>query len=369
MKITIKKEKLSPVLSMMDSVIEKKPIYPILKNVLIEQVNENCCRVSVLKFGVEEVSFMAEVEAKADEGKGICLSLEALKDACKVAPKGSDVVIAGEGEKGSVTVEEQTVDVENFDANMFPYFKPAGEESGGKCMAGEWAEALKKTSVACAKQHAGKSLEGVLLEMKSGQLRCVASDGKKLVMTEIDCESSEEAHGVMPKESANDLIKVLNKNKKMQVSVKFGKSYCVIQGDTWEMRCKLIEAAYPDYRKALPKENPYAVHFQASDLKMALSEAEKLSGALDPSVAIVVESGRVSMKAYSKEWASEIALVADYDGPKIQLGLNIESMKAVLKVMREETIIMDIKDAVTNVMMHGINRDGRTICVAAPSTL
>lgn len=115
---------------------------------------------------------------------------------------------------------------------------------------------LSLTAFSMAHNDVRYYLNGLLLELQGDTVRCVATDGHRLSLsqTQIDGKVEIDSSVIIPRESVNHLLSLI-KDKDDDVNVIFHERHVrFIVGDR-ELVAKKIDGAFPDYRRVIPEQD------------------------------------------------------------------------------------------------------------------
>ncbi|MCL5675980.1 MAG: DNA polymerase III subunit beta [Patescibacteria group bacterium] len=124
-------------------------------------------------------------------------------------------------------------------------------------------------------------LNGVLVSLKKNQIRMVATDGYRLSLKELETENGagkEEARFLIPSRALLEAGKITQekeegKNDSVGISLLEEGKQAVFFWDDIELTTRLIDGAFPDYEKIIPKEAGAETVFDRAEMLRAVKSA------------------------------------------------------------------------------------------------
>ena len=103
-----------------------------------------------------------------------------------------------------------------------------------------------------AQQDVRYYLNGMLWELTNNNLRAVATDGHRMALCDGACDVSveETISAILPRKGIIELSRLLGEH---EVSVAMGSNHIRVTGEDYCFTSKLVDGAYPDYDRVLPK--------------------------------------------------------------------------------------------------------------------
>ena len=254
MKFTISREQFLKPLQLVVSVVERRQTLPVLSNVLISLDKE---KVSLTGTDLEvEIIGTAQLEGNGDIEPGeITVPARKLLDICKSLPDKAAIRFSeDEGGRMIITSGRSRFTLSTLPASEFP---SVDEGVGGAEfeIPGSHLKALiDNTAFAMAHQDVRYYLNGMLWEARSGQLRAVATDGHRLAMTtrQMPFTVPDTIQAIIPRKGVMELSRILSDDD--NVVVILGSNHVRIKGGDFFFTSKLVDGAYPDYERVLPRE-------------------------------------------------------------------------------------------------------------------
>ena len=127
-----------------------------------------------------------------------------------------------------------------------------------------------------AQQDVRYYLNGMLLELKSGRLRMVATDGHRLALcTAPEPVSAGDASVIIPRKGVLELSRLLEGEE--SISLVIGSNHVRASNPQFTFTSKLVDGKFPEYERVLPKSPDKTVIGDRLELKQAFARTAILS--------------------------------------------------------------------------------------------
>lgn len=352
MKFTISRETLLKPLQVVGGVVEKRQTLPILGNVLV-QVSKGVLTLTGTDLEVE-LTATAQVENGID-GE-ITLPARKFSDICRALPEQAMLEVSIEGDKALLRSGKSRFTLSTLPATEYP----ATEVVAGAFQLTLGQEALKslieQTQFCMANQDVRYYLNGMLLEMKQGQVRAVATDGHRLAISEMACSdvAAEDRQVIIPRKGVLELGRLLGDGGvECQLSVS-SNHIRVALGDV-VMTSKLVDGRFPDYERVIPKAGERVVTADRGLLRQALQRTAILSNEKYRGIRLQFESNllKATVNNPDQEEAEEEIEVA-YTGSEFEIGFNVSYLLDALNGVKQEQVVLNMTDSNSSCLIHGV---------------
>src|SRR5699024_8807153 len=138
---------------------------------------------------------------------------------------------------------------------------------------------FRKTEFAMAQQDVRYYLNGLLLSMRSDRVRCVATDGHRLALSEaaVELALDEPVEAIVPRKAIVELVKLLESGSESTIALQLSRNHLRIELPGLKFTTKLIDGRFPDYERVIPENNDKRMTANREQLRHALSRAAILS--------------------------------------------------------------------------------------------
>jgi DNA polymerase-3 subunit beta len=338
MKIICHREAFLSACQLASTAVPSKDVKPVLRNIKAEATPDRCTLMATdlelgLKMDVGSVEVKKPGTALLPAQKIIAILREARDDQLEIQADADAITIKGKNLEFDLPVE---------DPALFPDVPDFDEEKCHEIRAGDLREMIKRTVFACATETARYSMTGVLWELDGTDARLVATDGRRLAMTQglakpVGGHATTGMSTVVPAKAMGVLERNLADDDEI-VKVHIQANDLFFKTDCSTIYSRLIEGRFPDYKAILPKSAALklllsAGAFMAGVRQAAImtdDETKKLNFHLDPGKIVLQAQAALGGK-------SKVEMAVDYDGPSISTSFNPAFLIDMLKTMPAET--------------------------------
>jgi len=343
MKIKILRDDLLRPLQQVIGAVEKRQTLPALANVLIKS-NDNNFTLTTTDLEIELVS---SVNQMMDEAGEITLPAKKLLDICKALPADAEVNIDVAGEKALIKSSRSRFSLSTLPASDFPALEDITSVYEFSIPQKLLKTLIEKTSFAMAQQDVRYYLNGLMLEVASGVIRAVATDGHRLSFCEIniDADLADNKQVIIPRKGISELQRLLSDSDD-EVKIVLGNNHIQCNLANQRFTSKLIDGRFPDYKRVMPDASGNNMILNREGLKQALVRASILSNEKYRGIRMILENNLLKLQAQNPDQEeADVELEINYDGNPIEMGINVNYMIDVLNTSSQEIVQGFIKDA------------------------
>jgi DNA polymerase-3 subunit beta len=352
MKISIERDVLLKPLQQVIGAVEKRNTMPALANILIK-AEENTLQFTGTDL---EIELHASIDHPVDETGETTLPARKLMDICKALPEGAQIVINAEADKATVRSGRSRFSLITLPATEFPVLEEIPSSKMFSLPQSTLKSLIEKTAFAMAHQDVRYYLNGLMLEVAPNQLRSVATDGHRLALGEtsadIDTESTQQV--IVPRKGIHELSRLLEEDGDAQVQI--SANHIRVSTDGLRFTSKLIDGRFPEYDRVLPKGGDKDILIDRDILKHALTRASILSNEKYRGIRLLIQSGSLKIQAHNPEQEeAEDELEIPYQGDGLEIGFNVNYLLDVLNTIKDDNIIITLKDSNSSALIKGEN--------------
>ena len=336
MKFVATKEALSDKLSLCSAIAEKRQTIPILSNVLIKAEKQHITVVATdlerqLSLKIKDCEVLEEGETTVSARKLFEL-IRSVSDDTKLNFK----VIENQLE---ITALSFQADLAILPVQDFPFVDIETHNFNLSLNGSAFGKILESTSFAMASADVRYYLNGLLFETSQKKINLVATDGHRLAWGSYDHnEDLEDKKIIIPRSTAMELQRILNIFPE-EISFSSNNSQLKVEAESFIFISKLIEGAYPDYKKVFPSGEEQSLSTSKSPILTALSRSAVLSNEKFRGVKFELKKDKLKILANNpnKESAEE-ELDVSYRGDDLEIGFNINYVQDSLNYLPDEDI-------------------------------
>lgn len=366
MKFSLSRESLLNPLQLVAGVVERRQTLPILSNILFSLEGN---KLSLTGTDLEvEIKGTTEVSATSESGEAT-VSARKMLDICRALPEGASLDFAVEDGKAFVTSGKSKFSLATLPANEFPSVDGGAQDVEFSASATMIKGLIEATSFAMAQQDVRYYLNGMLWEVTSNQLRAVATDGHRLALCDGTCEVAVEGKisAILPRKGIVELSRLLDDDS---VQVSMGSNHIRITGANYCFTSKLVDGAYPDYDRVVPKGGDKTVTGDREQLKQAFGRTAILSNEKYRGVRIQLQDGAMHMVANNPEQEeAQEEVVVSYAGDSLEIGFNVGYLLDVLNVLKTKNIRFILSDSNSSALIEEESDSSGALYVVMPMRL
>lgn len=345
MKFTLSREDFLKPLQLVVGVVERRQTLPILSNVLINLVGERLSLTGT-DLEVEIIGYHNLSDTLSAENGDITVPARKLMDICRSLPDGAEITLSEESGRVQITSGRSRFTLSSLPANEFPSVDDGPGQREFAIAQSDLKQLISHTSFAMAQQDVRYYLNGMLWEAGKQRLRVVATDGHRLAMMNVAVSSldGEVTQVILPRKGVIELSRLLLDEG--EVSVVLGNNHIRIVADNFQFTSKLIDGAYPDYDRVLPKGGDKQVVGNREGLRNAFSRTAILSNEKYRGVRLLLSSGLLTLVANNPEQEeAQEEITVNYDSAALEVGFNVSYIIDVLNVLSSENVRFTLSDA------------------------
>lgn len=356
MHFTIQREALLKPLQLVAGVVERRQTLPVLSNVLLVVEGQ---QLSLTGTDLEvELVGRVTLEDAAEPGE-ITVPARKLMDICKSLPSDALIDIRVDDQKLMVKAGRSRFTLSTLPANDFPTVEEGPGSLTFNLPQAKLRRLVERTSFAMAQQDVRYYLNGMLLEVQSGLLRAVATDGHRLAMCSMEAAIQQEGKHqvIVPRKGILELARLLTEQD-AEVAIVLGQHHIRANTGEFTFTSKLVDGKFPDYERVLPRGGDKLVLADRQGLREAFSRTAILSNEKYRGIRLTLASGLLKIQANNPEQEeAEEEIVVDYSGSGLEIGFNVSYLLDVLGVMGTEQVRLILSDSNSSALLQEADND------------
>jgi len=340
MNFNIKRSDLLPCLQCVSGNIDRRQTLPILSNLLFD-IKPNSFSVTTTDM---EVELVVEAEVKLEQNTRFTLPARKLLDICRSLPDDSELEFNIKDEKARIRSGKSRFVLATLPAQEYPVIDITEETIDFSLSHNKLTQLLENTQFAMAQQDVRYYLNGLMLEISSGSLKAVATDGHRLAFDETDIEtsSSEDRQIIIPRKGVTELIRLLQASKN-EANIRVSKNHIQATSGKLSFTSKLIDGKFPDYQRVIPELSETTVLADREKLRNTLARVSILSNEKYKGIKMIFSKDTLRILAHNpeKEEAEEEASV-DYQGEEMEIGFNVSYLIDALTAISDKKVKLSV---------------------------
>lgn len=248
MKITTNLKNLSKALTIVERVISKNPMLPILNNILLK-VENGRLKVSATNL---EIGINYLLGAKIDESGEIAVPARIFSDFVKNL-EGDKLNLVTKNNILNINTEKYKTQILGFDPKEFPIIPKIKNDVLFLISSKILKAALSTVLDSMAISETRPELSGAYIQFDSNKFILAATDSFRLVEKIFELKQKNNLSFILPRGTVLELIRVLGELNE-DIQVRYGDNQISFCTDDLELVSRLIDGNYPDYKKVIPEK-------------------------------------------------------------------------------------------------------------------
>lgn len=336
MKFTIIKEKFLKPIQKLNSIISIHHENPITNNILL-YIQDNCTYLISTNL---ELELIAKIHCNEIFGVGeILISGKKILNIVRSFPSGSKVQVISENNIIKLQYKDIIFQLNTCSTKHFPRFKINQVMQNIYLNQNEFKNIIYNSHYAMAKHDIRHYLNGMNIEIYSGKIFAVATDGYRMAITYTSCKNTDTHISIIiPYKTILELIKIL-KYQNNQIQIYIGNKIIQFHLNEYTISSKLIDNQFPIYKNLLKTQFDKQITLNREILKNALIRASILIHQKLQGVRIIIQKKLCTVYA-SNEYDETIqeAFPINYNDTSIELTMNISYILDVINIINQKEI-------------------------------
>ncbi len=294
-----------------------------------------------------------------------------LEDGSCVVPARLATEIVRSLEAGAVTFDagEERVEISaarsRFGLRTFPVVEfptVSTSEAGGHVVGPALIDGLRQVVRAASTDDARPLLTGVLMTAEDNVVRLVATDSYRLALRDLrDTKAIPDAPKVLvPARAFGELQRLpgLGDSDSSGIEVTLGTHEITFKVGAVEIRTRLLDGSYPDYRQLIPSEYPNRLHVGKESLLGALRRVRLLVRDNTTPVRLSMRQGGVDLSVVSQEVGEASETVdGDFTGEELVIAFNPSYLIDGVEAVADDEVIIESADPSRPATVRAAERD------------
>jgi DNA polymerase-3 subunit beta len=363
MKFIIDRDALLGALQVVQGVVERRQTIPILSHVLLS-LHDQELSITATDMEVELNSHL--LVGETHEAGAITVPARKLIDICRTSSVHNPISFQSVAEQATIVSGRSRFVLSTLPAAEFPSSDTLQGVASLDLEEGLLKRLIELTYFAMAQQDVRYYLNGLLIEVTSDELRCVATDGHRLAFAKHGMETAlareENVQAIIPRKGVTELMRMLGSATE-PVVVTVGTNAVQAQFATAQFTSKLIDGRYPEYGNVIPDPRHCERELVAErdGLRQALARAAIIANERHRAVRLVLETNTMRIVANNPEQEEiEEQLEAEYRGDPLEIGFNVTYLMDAIAAIPTRSIRMFFFSASNSCL---ITPEGRNDCL------
>ena len=371
MKFKINRDHFSSGIQLVMSVVGTRKTMPILQNVLIE------AKEGIVWLTTTNLDLGAKCSIKAEVSEEGTITLP-VKELGRIIRELADMEVSvetSETPKATISTRGSIFNVIGMDSKEFPPLPELEEKKEFTFDREELISMLKSVSYAQSVNEERYMLKGVFFQILDGKLSLVATDGRRLAVTNNHVETKDEGEFILPSLSVNEIEKLPDVGNKIKISftdrqvafelsVEKGEDSTGFQNSIY-LISKVVEGKYPNYKQVIPKDDFNAATIERELMQECVHRAALVS---DEKVTLRIKEEAMEITGLSTLGDACESMSISYKGNDAMVSFNPRFILDPLRSITKDKIILEFRDDMSPGVFKINNDNGETsfLCVVMP---
>jgi DNA polymerase III subunit beta len=346
MKFTIAKDQLLGGLQAVQNIVGSRTTLPILSNVLLHCEEE---RLDLTATDLD-VTIRSSVQAAVQRPGAITVPVKKLFGIARELGVGEIEFEVDDKNACRISAGGSYYRMNGLTADDFPPL-PKFSDSRRVVLPQEKLKAmLRRTAFAVSTDETRYVLNGIFLSLKEHRITMVATDGRRLALTDEELEISDDSQMefIVPTKAINELNRMLQAKGDVEIKVSENQASFLLtseQSGSTLITTKLVEGSYPNYKQVIPSEAGERIPIAREELLQALRRAEIMTSEKSNSVKLAFTRNNLAITANTPEVGeARESLAINYKGDDRAIAFNPGFMMDPLKALDVDEIFFEITD-------------------------
>ncbi|TVP56365.1 MAG: DNA polymerase III subunit beta [Gemmatimonadales bacterium] len=369
MNFQITRQNLVQGLASVSASIPSKTTLPVLSNILFEAAPDGV-RMSATDL---DVGVRVQVPADVSSGGSLTAPGKKLQEIAKELPD-QPVQITTRGDQIELVCGRSRFKLNGLPADDFPALPSVSFDGGWVAEGANLLSLIQHTSFAVSTEESRPVLNGVLWELRDGEMRMVATNGHRLARMRIPAGPSVEttAQLIVPPAALDQVRRLFKGDETIRVGREG--NHLGFRSESIEVYTRLIEGTYPNYEQVIPKDNDKHAIMERRSLESAIRRVAAVASDQTHRIRMEFSENRVVFNVLTPDLGEahdEIEIGYEYD--PIAIGFNANYLLEVLRYVGSDEVKMSFKAPERAATVEPVGAEGETVddylCLVMPLRL
>jgi DNA polymerase III subunit beta len=370
MRFTITRQNLHEALNAVSASISTKTTLPILSNILFRADQDGRLEMSGTDL---DVAVRVRVAAEVEEPGTLTAPGKKLQEIAKELPD-EPVQVSTRGDQIELRCGRSHFKLNGLPAEDFPALPSVSFEGGWTASGKELLGLIRHTSFAVSTEETRPVLNGVLWELRDGEMRMVATNGHRLARMRVPAGPSLETTTqlIVPPAALQQVQRLFSTDEDLQVA-RDG-NHLAFRSDRTEVYTRLIDGTYPNYEQVIPKDNDKFALVERKPLESAIKRVAAVASDQTHRIRLEFSRDRMNLNVLTPDLGeAHDEISVGYDGEELAIGFNANYLLEVLRYMGTDEVRLGFKAPERAATVEPVYPDGDTgadyLCLVMPLRL
>jgi DNA polymerase-3 subunit beta len=339
MNFTITRQNLHQGLAAVSASIPSKTTLPVLSNILFEARNDG-----VWMSGTDlDVSVRVRVLAEVKEPGGLTAPGKKLQEIARELPD-QPVTVTTRGDQIELKCGRSHFKLNGLPAEEFPTLAEVDFSRGLAVTGKDLHSLIQHTSFAVSTEESRPILNGVLWELRDGEMKMVATNGHRLARMgmRVPSTGTPSADFIVPPAALGQVQRLFKDDDTIEVAR--SDNHLGFRAASTEVYTRLIEGTYPNYEQVIPRDNDKLAIIDKKAFESAVRRMAVVASDQTHRIRLKFERGRVHLNVLTPDLGEgHDELEVGYDGNDLEIGFNANYLLEVLRYMPSDEVKLSFK--------------------------
>ena len=339
MNFTITRQNLHNGLVAVSASIPSKTTLPVLSNILFE-ARDGEVRMSGTDL---DVAVRVRVPADVKQPGSLTAPGKKLQEIVRELPD-NPVEVTTRGEQIELKCGKSHFKLNGLPADEFPTLTDIDFGSGLTVTGTNLNGLIHRTSFAVSTEESRPILNGVLWELRDGEMKMVATNGHRLARMSVPVEATgtRAADFIVPPAALGQVQRLFKDSDSIEVAR--SDNHLGFRAASTEVYTRLIEGTYPNYEQVIPRDNDKTATIDKKALESAVRRMAVVASDQTHRIRLKFEPNRVHLNVLTPDLGEgHDELEIDYQGSELEIGFNANYLLEVLRYMPSDEVKFSFK--------------------------
>ena len=247
-----------------------------------------------------------------------------------------------------------------LDLEAFPKLPEPDPSLTVECPADALRTALGRVVFAAGDDPGRPTLGGILFDLSSERLDLVATDGFRLARSHAPLAFPAARRAIVPARAAGELLRILAEAKTASLALAEGGNALVATTGPTTLTCRLIEGAYPDVERVIPREWRTRVSVETTAFRRTIRLLSVFGDRHEARVLYLsAEANMLRLRARGDASGdAETEIEAEVEGDLQAIALNAGLLPDLLDAVSSERLVLEWESHLRPFLIREAPKDG-----------
>ncbi|MCL2858790.1 MAG: DNA polymerase III subunit beta, partial [Streptococcaceae bacterium] len=207
---------------------------------------------------------------------------------------------------------------------------------------------IRQTAFSASIDESKGIITGVLIELHEDSINMVALDGFRMAVVKEEMRNESDTKIIIAAKILTEINKIISEiegNEDLIFMLNNKKAVILLENTKIVLR--LLDGEFIKYKDILPKESKCKVRIAKQELYQSVERASLLSKeGKNNLIKFMISDQALIVTSRSEEGAVKEEVVIEHEGEDIEIGFNSKYILDVLKILDEETLLLEMNASI-----------------------